>query len=155
MLLLADFRKLSSRSLLELFLFSQAFFWLLVMQLGIAFFHFQDIARWIGLKTDVSTSPPAPVGGQFPVSKQIAWAISASARRTPWISTCLAQALACAILLRGWHIPGLVYLGLAKDASSKGGYAAHAWLRCGDAILTGASGHERFQVIAVFRTAKA
>ena len=41
-----------------------------------------------------------------------------------------------------------VYLGLAKDDQE--GLAAHAWIRSGDRILTGADAHDQFKVIATF-----
>jgi len=135
-------------SLMDVFSFLQAFFWLTGMQLAIAFFRFQVIAGWLGLKIGSSANAPSLL--QAPMLPKIAWAIAAAAHRTPWVSTCLAQALAGAILLKRRSIPGLVYLGLAKDPATQGGYAAHAWLTSGDSILTGAGNHEGYTVIAIF-----
>ncbi len=137
------------RSLADVWLFIQAFFWLAGMQAAIAFFRFQTLARWLGLEPGQTANFPAPE--QSTVTQKVAWAVAAGARRTPWVSTCLAQALAGAALLKARKIPGQVTLGVAKDPASKGGYAAHAWLTSGGNILTGAAGHERYQVIAVFK----
>jgi hypothetical protein len=43
-----------------------------------------------------------------------------------------------------------LYLGVARDESGTEAMAAHAWLRCGAAILTGAGGVERYSAISSF-----
>jgi hypothetical protein len=37
-----------------------------------------------------------------------------------------------------------------KDESKPEKMAAHAWVRCGRFILTGADGHRRFTVVSTF-----
>jgi hypothetical protein len=83
----------------------------------------------------------------------IGWAVQAAAARTPWHSTCLAQSLAGYVILRRRGVPSVVYLGVAKD--SAGEFIAHSWLRCGDLIVTGRGGHQRYSVIASYRPAAA
>lgn len=85
--------------------------------------------------------PAPPIGS-------IAWALQSVARHTPWQSKCLAQAMAGTFMLRRRRIPRTLYLGLAKDEG--GTLSAHAWLGCGDTILTGGLGHEAFTVVATF-----
>jgi len=65
-----------------------------------------------------------------------------------WRSTCLVQAVAAQLMLRRRSIPGTLYLGAVKDGDNT--LLAHAWVRCGREILTGASGRERFTVVASF-----
>ena len=55
-------------------------------------------------------------------------------------------------MLRRRQIQSTLYLGLAKDASQS--LQAHAWLRCGEDIITGKAGHERFSVISSFAEQK-
>lgn len=89
--------------------------------------------------TDMTVDPAA-----------IGWAIQAAAVRTPWESACLVQALTGMIMLSHRGIGATLYLGVAKEESNPESMAAHAWLRCGDTVLTGAVGVERFSVISSF-----
>jgi hypothetical protein len=77
-------------------------------------------------------------------------AVCSAALYTPWESVCLPQAVAGQWMLKRRHLAGTVYLGLAKDGAKPEQLAAHAWLRCGDVILTGREGHRQFTVVATF-----
>jgi hypothetical protein len=88
----------------------------------------------------------------LPVARMVGWAVCSAVRNIPWQSVCLPQAVAAQWMLKRRRIPGTLYLGVAKDETREEEFAAHAWLRCGDAILTGAAGHERFTVVATFAT---
>ena len=81
-------------------------------------------------------------------AKQIGWAVVTMSYRTFWQSTCLVQAVAAQLMLNRRGIPGTLYLGAVKDKENK--LHAHAWVRCGKSILTGAEGHQRFSVISTF-----
>ena len=82
-------------------------------------------------------------------ASQIGWAVRAVASRTPWTSTCLMQSLAGAVLLRRRGLGSTVHLGVAR-ASSTAALEAHSWLICGDQVLTGAAGRERFTSVAAY-----
>jgi hypothetical protein len=81
---------------------------------------------------------------------RIGQAVRSTAANTPWKSPCLAQAVAGQWMLRRRRISGTVYLGVAKDRIKAEGLSAHAWLRCGDEILTGGRGHRQYTVVATF-----
>ena len=149
MSLKSEIKKALRFSISDLILFLRAFLWLGVMRAAIQFVAFQKIARWLGAKE--GNAAPAPSSPQTQIGQRVGWAVETAARRTPWQSACLAQALTGAVLLRGKKIPVLVYLGVAKGLNGED-FSAHAWLRCGEDILTGKAGHERFHVIATFVT---
>ena len=65
----------------------------------------------------------------------LSWAIAVAAQHVPWRSDCLIQVMAADRWLRRHQLRPNFYLGVAKD--ERGGLAAHAWLRCGDRIVTG------------------
>ncbi len=67
-------------------------------------------------------------------------------RNTPWESKCLVQALSCKKMLQKRGVITTLYLGVCKDYNDKE-LAAHAWLKMGDFILTGRSGHKDFKVV--------
>jgi hypothetical protein len=55
------------------------------------------------------------------------------------------------VMLKRRRVPGAFYLGAVP---SSGGHdsqlSAHAWLKCGERILLGESGHEAFGVVSTF-----
>jgi hypothetical protein len=87
---------------------------------------------------------------QRTLARQVGWAVRAAARRTPWESNCLAQAIAAKWMLQQRGIPSTLTLGVAKDRENPSNLDAHAWLDCGGEILTGRRGHQRFTVISTF-----
>jgi hypothetical protein len=88
---------------------------------------------------------------QLAEAARVGRAVVGAAANTPWRSACLEQAVAAAGLLRRGGIPGTLYLGVARDPTQPDGMAAHAWLRCGNVMVTGAAGHERFAVVGMYR----
>jgi hypothetical protein len=83
-------------------------------------------------------------------ARMVGQAVCSAARYTPWESVCLPQAVAGQWMLKRRNIAGTLYLGVAKDEAKAERLTAHAWLRCGDMILTGREGHRRFTVVASF-----
>lgn len=81
---------------------------------------------------------PASMGRAQRIGRSVAWV----GRRVPWQSKCYDQALAASLLLRIMGISGTLYFGIWKDPTDSIG--AHAWLRAGDVIITGAEEAPRF-----------
>jgi hypothetical protein len=97
--------------------------------------------------------PPSLTPEQYYQASRIGWLVSAAARSTPWQSLCLSQVLVTQRLLAYRGIPGQLYLGVRRGCEQTGapnGLSAHAWLQCGDQIVNGAAGHERFTVVSTF-----
>lgn len=68
--------------------------------------------------------------------REMVFAITATARRVPWRSDCLVQALAGQNWLRRSGIASEIVVGTAQ--SDPGGFEAHAWLaRDGEVLLGG------------------
>lgn len=86
-------------------------------------------------------------------AKTIGYLVAAAAHYTPWQSLCLTQVLVTQRLLAKRGIPGQFYLGVRRGCEltdDPTGLSAHAWLQCGDQIVNGAEGHERFTVVSTF-----
>jgi len=120
---------------------------LALMQLGIRM-PFRTVARLLGMRDGESSERVGP--NQRAQAAEVGWAISTAAGHVPWKSTCLAQALAAAAMLGRLGIPTTMYMGVANDAVVGDGLSAHAWLRCGDVVLTGGAERARFTTIARF-----
>lgn len=127
-------------------LMAEASLWLLLARLALAVVPFRWIAARLGRKRGESAAALAPE--DVARATQIGRAVEAMSRHAPWQSRCLAQAIAARLMLKQRGIPHTLYVGVAKD----GGHAlaAHAWLRCGPAIVTGRPGHQRFTVVSTF-----
>jgi len=83
----------------------------------------------------------------------VSWSIDAAARRTPWPSKCLSQALTGSVILRAARRPATIYFAVRPSgASPDGTMTAHAWLVSDDRILTGAAGRERYAVVGIYST---
>lgn len=135
----------------ERWLLLEATVWLALARLALLFVPFRKIAPQLGQSQKETTAATTPYNEER--AEQIGWAVRAIARRTPWESACLAQAISAKMMLRRRRITSTLYLGLAKGNAQK--MEAHAWLRCGAEIITGKAGHERFSVISFFGDAEA
>ena len=121
----------------------------LAAQAALALVPFRRVAdgagRLVERPGDAAADP-----GQRAAAEKIGWAVRAVARRTPWATKCLAQALAAKWLLNRRRLPGTLYLGVRGTQTAGKSLAAHAWVRSGGMTLTGESGAESFRVIGMF-----
>lgn len=69
-------------------------------------------------------------------------------RYLPWRTKCFASAITAKILLKRRKIASTIYLGVAKEGGEK--IIAHAWLRCGNIIVTGRDEMQKFTPIVFF-----
>ena len=123
---------------------------LVLARVAMACMPFRRIAAWLG-KPGIETPVSAPAEA-IDVAKDIGWAVGVLARRVPWDSRCLAQALAATFMLRQRGLEGTVSFVGDKDASAQ--LTAHAWLRFGPFMVTGGPGYERFRIFTTFARRK-
>ena len=145
--------KLAALSWADRWLLVEVFVLLGVAWLALRVVPFRRLARRLGsLHSETSTdAPPA----QLAQAQRVRLAIARVAPRTPWESNCFPQALAAKFWLQRHGIPSTLYLGVALNktddsAPEQAPMEAHAWLRCGPLVVTGARGSERFTVVARF-----
>lgn len=84
----------------------------------------------------------------YKVARNITWGVLEASKYTPWESKCLVQALTVQRMLKEKGISSTIYLGVKKDENNK--MLAHAWVRCGEYILTGGSNKHEYTVVAKF-----
>lgn len=140
-----NWRRLSWR---DRCLLIEAFVWLGLVRAAVCAVPFKRIAPY--LKTSTALTSETSSHDWADEACRVGWAISAAASHTVWKSNCLAQAIAGKAMLWRRGIASTLYLGAAKGDDGCAPVAAHAWLRCATQIVTGASGHERFTIIAIF-----
>lgn len=109
----------------------------------ILFLPFRRLQPVLGSLNYVTSSDSSGEMGYVRI-KRIGIILCAVSKYLPWRSMCLEQALAGMMLLRCKGCSSTIYFGVHHfDKTIK----AHAWLRCGDQIVTGAAGRECFTIV--------
>ncbi len=127
-------------------LLAEATGYLVAARLAVWIVPFRRLAA--GLGDEMAESPAEETEAQRAAAARIGWAVRELGRRLPWMSQCLVQAVAATWMLQRRHIPGTLYFCLAKDTC--GQLTAHAWVRSGTLVLTGAQVRHNFTVVATF-----
>ncbi|HZC47402.1 MAG TPA: lasso peptide biosynthesis B2 protein [Candidatus Acidoferrum sp.] len=78
---------------------------------------------------------------------RISWAVETAARIVPSGSNCLVRAIAGREMLARRGVSSQIRLGVAKNLSDA--LLAHAWLECGDRIITGEGEHLNYAAMPV------
>ena len=119
---------------------------LVVARLAVWFIPFRHLAKGLGKK--MAESPNTEIEGHRSEASLIGWAVRGNAQHLPLMKQCLVQAVAATWMLQRRRIPSTIYFGLAKDPSKQ--LKAHAWVRSGTLVLTGAQGRDQYKVVATF-----
>lgn len=119
---------------------------LLTARLAVWFVPFRRLAARLG--NEMAESPTKDTEAHRVEAAQVGWAIRGLGEHLPRTSQCLVQALAATWMLQRRRIPSTLYFGLAKNPD--GELKAHAWVRSGTQVLTGAKGRHDFTVVATF-----
>ena len=94
----------------------------------------------LGLETAIEASPKDAI--------LVHELMEAMFRRLHWKDSCLIPALTAKRLLNAMGHKCTLYMGVAKQTGQ--GMTAHAWLRCGKCIVTGADSMAGYTVTATF-----
>ena len=74
--------------------------------------------------------------------QRVSFAIRAAANNVPWRSDCFPQAIAARAMLKSRGYASTIHLGVEK--AGEGELAAHAWLTCGETVVTGEEEADRY-----------
>ncbi len=88
-----------------------------------------------GITSDSAATPSLPGTAVALRVQRVANAIGRASSRVPWRSDCLVRALAAQRWLCRMGVATKLFIGVR--ATSIGGVDAHAWLTCGDVVVTG------------------
>jgi hypothetical protein len=124
----------------------EAAVWLGCARLAILILPFRRIAPFLG--RNMAQSLETEDFANRELLDRISWAVTTASRHLPWDCLCLAQALAGKAMLKRRGVTSTLYLGLAKGEEAS--LLAHAWLRCGNRILTGEREMAEFTIITSF-----
>ena len=121
--------------------------WLARARLAVLLLPFRYVARHMGEAQGFTTADPMLPGGHRRLATRVGWAVGVSSRRTPWKTPCLVEAIAAQRMLTRRHLPSVLHLGLTKEG---GTMTAHAWLQCGELMLTGGGPVPEYTPVASF-----
>ena len=128
-------RHFGALSLADQWLFLRAVFWLGVARIWLAVVPFRRLAERL-------SSGSNALGADPELLQRIGYAVSAAGANVPWRSDCFPQSIAAYKLLQRYGYSSKIHLGVEKGGNDE--LLAHAWLTCGDTVVTGGGQLDRY-----------
>jgi hypothetical protein len=138
---------MKNRKLDDYLYFCEAWIFLHISKAIILFFPFKKIAAKIGVSQLETTKDPIPQNQLAIVVISLQRAVKYAAHN----SKCYDQALAAKFMFNRRQLPSTLYFGLSKEENQ---LSAHAWVRCGDSVVIGSRGFEKYTPVAWFGSVK-
>jgi hypothetical protein len=104
--------------------------WLAVARVMMLVMSFQRLAARLSVTEELSGRAADP-----DILSKVSWAVAAAANNVPWRSDCFPQTIAASKLLRKHGLASTIHLGVERVGDDE--LAGHAWLTCGDELVTG------------------
>ena len=134
------FRRFLDLDTADRWLLIQAAGWLGIARLRLAFTPFARLAETLAGKPDIGHPEPDPV-----LPQRIGVAVRAAANNVPWRSDCFPQAIAAREMLKRRGCASIIHLGV--DMVDEENIAGHAWLTCGETVITGGEAMDRYSEV--------
>ncbi len=134
-------RKLLALSWTDRALLLEAALALTATRAALAVIPFRQLVSWLGLEEGTAGSV------DLQVAQKVGWALAVAGNHLPLGSSCLCRAVAGKLMLDRRHVPCAVVLGVRGPGRD---FAAHAWLRAGDLIVSGAGTAADYAELARF-----
>ena len=107
---------------------------------------FSKVAPTLGNKMGETSLTYVPAHAE--ILQSVSKSLETMSRYTFWESKCLVMAIAGIRMLERRGIESTLYMATKRDPEGK--MKAHAWLRSGLYVVTGANGKEGYTVVATF-----
>ena len=130
-------------------MFIEVFFLSGIYRFMVLYLPFKSIKRQLGKHKTESTYELSV--DEYRVAKEIREIVLLVCKYTPWESKCLIRAMLVQHFLKHKKIATTIYLGVNKDDLNN--MKAHAWIRCGEMIVTGQYEKDHFIQVAYFSNA--
>ena len=118
----------------------RAVFWLALARLVLAVVPFRRLSARLAAESDFPCTEP-----DSERASRIGRAVVTAARHVPWRADCLPQSLAARMLLRRHGLPSTLHIGVTRGDGQK--LSGHAWLTCGETVVTGQADFDRYAVL--------
>jgi hypothetical protein len=111
--------------------------WLAMARITLVVLPFRKLAAVLSRGQYAEENAPDPE-----LLQRIGYAVGAAAGNVPWRSDCFPQSIAGSMLLKHHGYGSTIHLGVKRVGD--GELEGHAWLTCGDVVVTGGEGLDRF-----------
>jgi hypothetical protein len=111
--------------------------WLAMARAMLLAMPFKKLAAALSGEQDAGRGAPDPE-----LLRRIGYAVGAAAANVPWRSDCFPQSIAGWMLLKHYGYGSTIHLGVERVGDSD--LAGHAWLTCGDVVVTGGEDLDRY-----------
>jgi hypothetical protein len=111
--------------------------WLAMARITLLVVPFRKLATVLSRGQYTEENAPDPE-----LLERIGYAVGAAAGNVPWRSDCFPQSIAGWMLLKHHGYGSTIHLGVKRVGD--GELEGHAWLTCGDVVVTGGEGLDRF-----------
>ena len=114
--------------------------WLFVARIRLATTSFARLSKRLSEKNASANEEPDPA-----LLDRVGFAVRAAANIVPWRSDCFPQTIAARMLLRRFGYASTIHFGV--DRVGEDGLEGHAWLTCGETVITGGEDLNRYTEI--------
>jgi len=121
---------------------------LIITKTLLRFIPFKKISAGLGNPNQESPSELSP--HHHREADQIKQMINKVGRHVPAKNKCLVEAIAAKWMFNRRRIPSTLYLGAKPNKQLAKSFYVHAWLRCGDVIVTGEKKISEFKTLSTF-----
>jgi hypothetical protein len=111
-------------------LLTRAVAWLAVARVMMLAMSFKRLAARLSITADTTGQDADPE-----ILSKVSWAVTAAANNVPWRSDCFPQTIAASRMLRKYGHGSTIHFGVERVGEDE--LAGHAWLTCGDVLVTG------------------
>jgi len=111
--------------------------WLAIARIMLVAMPFRHLSARLSATSNSTQAEPDQV-----LLQRIAYAVSAAANNVPWRSDCFPQTIAARMLLKSFGHASTIHFGVERVGED--GLEGHAWLTCGDTVVTGGGELDRY-----------
>jgi hypothetical protein len=111
--------------------------WLAVARIMLIAMSFERLSARLS-----ATSHSTEIEPDQDLLQRIGFVVSAAANNVPWRSDCFPQTIAARMLLKGYGHASTIHFGVERTGEDV--LNGHAWLTCGETVVTGGSELDRY-----------
>jgi len=130
-------RRFGELSLADKWLLLRAIAHLAIARIKLAVVPFRRLSARLSTESDAIRTEPDP-----DILRRIGFAVSVAANHVPWRSDCFPQTIAAHNLLKRYGYDSTIHFGVERAGEDV--LNGHAWLTCGEIIVTGGAELHRY-----------
>ena len=114
--------------------------WLLIARIMLVAMSFERLSARLS-----ATGSSTQIEPDSDLLERVGFAVSAAANNVPWRSDCFPQTIAARMLLKRYGYASTIHFGVERVGEDT--LNGHAWLTCGETVVTGAAEVDRYAEI--------